>query len=130
TRDESYAAAARGTLEAFAGAYAPMGHFAAGYARVVDMLLNSPMVVNIVGGRDEASPLHEAAMALAAPSRIVQVLDPARDSERLAALYLPADPAPAAYVCVGTICSAPVTSPDALEKAVREMRTIAEPRSA
>jgi uncharacterized protein YyaL (SSP411 family) len=107
-----------------------MGHFAAGYAKAVDVLLNPPTVVNIVGGRDEVAPLHEAAMALAAPSRIVQVLDPVHDGERLAALYLPGEPAPAAYVCVGTICSAPVTSSDALEQAVREMRTIAEPRSA
>ncbi|HET9476123.1 MAG TPA: DUF255 domain-containing protein [Dehalococcoidia bacterium] len=130
TRDESYAAAAGGTLGAFAGAYAPMGHFAAGYARAVDTFLNAPAVVNIVGGRDAVQPLHEAALALDAPSRMVQVLDPALDGERLAALYLPADPAPAAYVCVGTMCSATVTSPVALEQTVREMRTMAEPRTA
>jgi uncharacterized protein YyaL (SSP411 family) len=137
TRDEAYAEAARGTLEAFAGAYTPMGHFAAGYARAVDRLLNPPAVVNIVaGGSAEAgkprlrgldglaSSLHAAALSLDAPSRIVQVLLPGRDDGRLAALYLPPDPAPAAYVCVGTVCSAPVTSPEALVETVSDMRAM------
>jgi uncharacterized protein YyaL (SSP411 family) len=130
TREDRYADAARGTLEAFAGAYAQMGHFAAGYAKAVDTLLNPPVVVNIVGNADGAQALHRAAVALAAPSRIVQVLDPARDENRLAALYLPPEPAPAAYVCVGTVCSAPVTSADALDETVGEMRAMMGPRDA
>jgi len=44
------------------------------------------------------------------------------DAGRLEALYLPPQPAPAAYVCLGTMCSAPVTKPDALADAVRQMR--------
>jgi len=124
TREDEYADAARGTLEAFAGAYAQMGHFAAGYAKAVDMLLNPPAVVNIVGSGEGAQALHRAALALVAPSRVVQVLNPARDEKRLAALYLPPEPAPAAYVCVGTVCSAPVVSPDALDETVREMQAM------
>jgi len=124
TREDEYADAARGTLEAFAGAYAQMGHFAAGYAKAVDMLLNPLAVVNIVGSGEGAQALHRAALALVAPSRVVQVLNPARDEKRLAALYLPPEPAPAAYVCVGTVCSAPVVSPDALDETVREMQAM------
>jgi hypothetical protein len=130
TREDRYADAARGTLEAFAGAYAPMGHFAAGYAKAVDMLLNPPAVVNIVGSGEGAQALHRAALALVAPSRIVQVLDPARDENWLAVLCLPPEPAPAAYVCVGTVCSAPVTSADGLEATVGEMRAMMGPRDA
>ena len=55
----------------------------------------------------------------------MQVLDPARDAERLAALYLPPEPAPAAYACAGTMCSAPVTQPDALAEAFGEMQQAA-----
>ena len=55
----------------------------------------------------------------------MQVLDPARDAERLEALSLPREPAPAAYACAGTMCSAPVTEPDALAEAVREMQAAA-----
>jgi uncharacterized protein YyaL (SSP411 family) len=101
-----------------------MGHFAAGYAKAVDMLLNPPAVVNIVGSGEGAQALHRAALALVAPSRVVQVLNPARDKKRLATLYLPPEPDPAAYVCVGTVCSAPVVSPDALDETVREMQAM------
>jgi uncharacterized protein YyaL (SSP411 family) len=94
------------------------------------MLLNPPAVVNIVGDEEATGPLHQAALALDLPSRIVQVLDPARDAERLAALYLPPDPAGAAYVCIGTMCSSPVTSPDGLEETVREMQSMTGQRGA
>jgi uncharacterized protein YyaL (SSP411 family) len=130
TRDETYVETARGTLEAFVAAHSQMGYFASGYAKAVDMLLNPPAVVNIVGDEEAAGPLHQAALALDLPSRIVQVLDPARDAERLAALYLPPEPAGAAYVCIGTMCSSPVTSPDGLEETVREMQSMTGQRGA
>jgi hypothetical protein len=130
TRDERYAEVARGTLEAFVSAYSQMGYFASGFAKAVDMLLNPPAEVNIVGSIEAAEGLHRKALSLDLPLRVVQVLDPERDAERMAALYLPPEPAPAAYACVGTMCSAPVTSPDQLEEVVREMQAMAGPRSA
>jgi uncharacterized protein YyaL (SSP411 family) len=66
--------------------------------------------------------LHAAALKLDAPYRVVQVLDPQRDGERLAALGLPPSPAPAAYVCAGTMCSAPITDAARLADAVHEMQ--------
>jgi uncharacterized protein YyaL (SSP411 family) len=125
TRDDDYKTIAQGTLEAFTSAYPHMGYFAAGYARQVDSLLNPPAEVNIVGNAASAAELHRAALALDVPDRVVQVLDPVRDSERLDALSLPPSPAPAAYACAGMMCSAPVTEPDALAEAVREMQQAA-----
>ncbi len=122
TREDRYREIAQGTLEAFVGAYPQMGYFAAGYARQVDSLLNPPAEVNIVGGIDSAAALHSAALALDLPSRTVQVLDPERDAERLAALMLPAEPSPAAYVCLGTTCSAPLTDVDQLLQTVQGMQ--------
>ncbi len=122
TREDGYLEIARTALEGFVGVYAQMGYFAGGYAQQADTLLNPPAVVNIVGDVASAAPLHRAALSLDVPSRVVQVLDPARDGERLAALYLPAVPSPAAYVCFGTMCSAPVTSADALLDTVRQMQ--------
>jgi len=102
-----------------------MGYFAAGYARQVDTLLNPPAEVNIVGDVESASGLHRAALWLDVPSRVVQMLDPANDRERLETFSLPAEPAPAAYACFGTMCSAPVRDPDALIETVRQMQQAA-----
>jgi uncharacterized protein YyaL (SSP411 family) len=123
TRDETYRTIARRALEAFAPAYHALGYFAASYAKQVDLLLNPPAEVNVVGATDDeaARALHIAALKLATPFRVVQLLDPLRDAERLAALSLPPEPAPAAYVCFGTMCSAPVTNPAALQETVDRM---------
>jgi uncharacterized protein YyaL (SSP411 family) len=127
TRDEEHGQAARATLEAFAPSYDALGYFAAGYARQVDLLLNPPAGVNIVGapGDEGARALQRAALGLDVPFRIVQLLDPERDAARLEALYLPPKPAPAAYVCLGTMCSPPVSEPQALADAVAKMRAAA-----
>jgi len=125
TREDKSREIARATLEAFVSGYPHMGYFAAGYARQVDTLLNPPAEVNIVGSAALAAELHRAALALDVPSRVVQVLDPARDAARLEALSLPAEPAPAAYACFGTMCSAPVTQPEALAETVRQMQQAA-----
>jgi len=125
TRDDDYRTIALGTLDAFVSAYPHMGYFAAGYARHLDTLLNSPAEVKIVGDSSSVAELHRAALWLDVPSRIVQVLDPVRDAERLEALSLPGQPAPAAYACAGTMCSPPVTAADALAEAVKDMQAAA-----
>jgi uncharacterized protein YyaL (SSP411 family) len=127
TREEEYNRIAQGTLEAFVSAYQHMGFFAAGYGRQVDAILNPPAVINLVGDLRSASDLHRAALTLDVPSRVVQMLDPARDAARLEALSLPAEPSPAAYVCFGTMCSAPVSRPEELLETVQEMRKAAGP---
>jgi uncharacterized protein len=131
TREDDYRTIAQGTLEGFTSAYPHMGYFAAGYAREVDTLLNSPAEVNIVGEASHAAELYQAALWLDVPARIVQILEPTRDAERLEALALPPQPSPAAYACAGMMCSAPVTEPDALAEAVRGMQQAvqASPRS-
>jgi hypothetical protein len=42
--------------------------------------------------------------------------------ERLKAFSLPAEPSPAAYACFGMMCSAPVTQPEGIAEAVRDMQ--------
>ncbi len=121
THDEEYRQIAQATLETFAPSHQALGHFAAAYAKQADLLLNSPPEVNIVGPADSeiTRALHQAALALDVPYRIVQLLDPGRDVARLEALALPPQPAPAAYVCLGTVCPAPVTDPSALTETVQ-----------
>jgi hypothetical protein len=124
TRLSEHEETARRTLEAFYGDQEVMGHFAAAYARVVDMFLNPPPEVRIVGdlARPEAAALLSAALTLPVGTRIVQVLHPSRDADRLKALTLPASPSPVAYACHGATCSAPVRDPADLLTAVEEMR--------
>jgi uncharacterized protein YyaL (SSP411 family) len=125
TRSEEYKRIAQATLEAFAPLYHPLGYFAAGYAKQVDLLLNPPAEVNIVGTpkADGVRALHLAALSLDLPYRVVQLLDPERDAARLEALFLPPEPAPAAYVCLGATCSAPLTDPATLPEAIEKMRS-------
>jgi uncharacterized protein YyaL (SSP411 family) len=65
TRDETWAAVARETLASFANDYKSYGHFVAGYARAVDLVLHPPVHVTIVGPREreDTRALQRAALA-------------------------------------------------------------------
>ena len=126
TREGRYAELAGRALGQFVGQQEGMGHFAAAYARAADSYLHPQADVKLVGPIEALTDLHRAALRLRAPDRTVQLLDPARDGERLAALSLPSEPAPAAYVCYGTTCSAPVRTAEELAATVEQMRGQAE----
>jgi uncharacterized protein YyaL (SSP411 family) len=121
THKASYEDAARAALAPFAGIVEAQGYFAADYARAVDMLLNPGAEVKIVATDGDAAALHAGALTLPLPDRTVRVIDPG-DAEALAEEGLPAHPAPAAYACFGTLCSAPVTTPDDLIEIVERTR--------
>ena len=95
-RQPDYADTARETLESFTHDYKRYGHFVAGYARAVDLILNPPVHVTIVGslGQRQTRALHAAALAPYVASRIVQIIDPSEQPDLLASAGLPArDPA-------------------------------------
>lgn len=119
-RDPELEDVARRALQGYAGIVASQGHFAAAYAIAVDRLLNPEVEVRIVAAADDgARSMRRAALRLPAPDRLVRVIDPG-EREALEREGLPPDPAPAAYVCYGTLCSAPVISADdLLETAAR-----------
>jgi uncharacterized protein YyaL (SSP411 family) len=121
THEEKYNEIARTTLEGFAAGAHQMGYFAAAYAKQCDIYLHPPTVVNIVGEPATTEEMLACALSLYVPFRVVQSIEPQRDGGRLAALALPATPSPAAYVCVGTACSAPVTDADSLIETARAM---------
>jgi len=124
THREDYLEVARRTLGAFAGHQEALGHFAAAYARVVDVFLNPQAEIKVVGdmSQEGTRALHRVALRLPVAARTVQVLHPQRDAARLEALVLPASPSPVAYVCFGTVCSAPVSDPAELGPMVEELR--------
>ena len=121
THDDSMLEAARGALAPFALIAESQGYFASDYAKAVDLLLNPGAEVKIVAEPGDVGGLHAAALALLVPERLVRVLD-ASDAGMLEAEALPAQPSPAAYVCYGTLCSAPVSNPDDLPEVVERTR--------
>ncbi len=112
---------ARAALAQFVSVVESQGYFAADYARAVDLLLNPGADVKIIASDGDAATLRAAALSLAVPDRIVRVIDPS-DAAMLTAEALPAHPAPAAYACYGTLCSAPVTTADDLVDIVEHTR--------
>jgi uncharacterized protein YyaL (SSP411 family) len=123
THDETYEHIARAALAPFAHIAESQGYFAADYAKAVDLLLNPGAEVKIVAPQDDAAGhnLHTAALALQVPERVIKTIDPA-DASALEREGLPAHPAPVAYVCYGTLCSAPVATPDDLFEMVSRTR--------
>jgi uncharacterized protein YyaL (SSP411 family) len=121
THDDAHIETARGALAPFGHVAESQGYFASDYAKAVDLLLNPGADIKIVASGEEGRALHAASLALAVPDRVVRMID-ASDLDALAAEALPAAPSPAAYVCYGTLCSAPVTSPGDLFEMVDRTR--------
>src|SRR3989454_7298469 len=90
-------------LAAFAGAAADLSLYGATLLRAVDWAVNPSTRVEVLGPRGEgaACDMHLLALQVFRPRKVVvrKVAD-----------------RPAATVCVGTTCSLPVTTPDALRE--------------
>jgi uncharacterized protein len=116
-------------LRGFVGEYRQWGQFAASYANAVARALAEPLVVTVVGPEDDAlaTALWRRARATTDPARSLHRLVPGRadargvdgDPETLTRLGFPIDRV-AAYVCIGTVCSAPITDEASLGRALEE----------
>ena len=82
-------------------------------ARAAPLLLSPELSVRIVGSPEATDDFREAAMRLPTAALAVRTLSPAD----AAAADLPGRPNPAAYVCLGTACGAPVLEPGGLRDA-------------
>ena len=83
----------------------------------MDRFLRRPLLVTVVGENEDPAraELLRAARRAYAPNKTasrpsIRVWEPAR----LARLGYPAEPAPAAYVCLGTLCARPTGDPNEL----------------
>jgi uncharacterized protein YyaL (SSP411 family) len=108
-------------LRSFVGEYRQWGQFAASYANAVARALAQPLVVAVVGPADHAlaESLWRRARSTTDAGRSLHRLVPGRDEEALGRLGFPADRI-AAYVCIGTVCSAPITDEASLQRALAE----------
>ena len=91
------------TLEAFADDYKEYGYYVAGYGRVVDLIFYEPLVLTIVGDRNDPAllELRRTALSTYVPSRIVQTLDPRHDPILLQRSGLEVQPRPVVYLTIG-----------------------------
>ena len=110
-------------LRSFVGEYRQWGQFAASYANAVARALREPTSIVVVGAKGDASAdaLWRAADD---PDAVRERLDPARDATRIAERGFPPDRV-AAYVCVGTSCSAPLTDEGSLRRELAAARDTA-----
>jgi uncharacterized protein YyaL (SSP411 family) len=117
TGREEYRQLAQQTLEALVSYYADMGFEAARYALAVDRFLRRPLLVTVVGENEDPAraELLRAGQRAYASNKTVQAVDPVWEPDRLARLGHPAEPAPAAYVCLGNLCARPTADPDELQ---------------
>ena len=108
-------------LRSFVGEYRQWGQFAASYANAVARALAEPLVVTVVGPAHDAlaSTLWRRARATTDPARSLHRLEPERDALVLARLGFPIDRV-AAYVCIGTVCSAPISDEASFARALEE----------
>ena len=130
SHDERYLRVAEETLAEFSESYKGYGTLGARYGIVVARYLSPEAEVQVIGGPEvpegsepsqasrRAEALRMRALQLPLPERTVQLLVPGRDDALIAQLALPTDRAGVAYVCVGTVCSEPVESPEELYGAI------------
>ncbi len=123
TGEERWRELAIRALRSFAGGYRESGQFASLYARAVARSLAEPLHVVVTGPPSDprANALWAVALAGDDPARALERLDPARDRERMEHLGY-ATTEVAAYVCVGTTCSAPLAEVDALQRELDRAR--------
>jgi uncharacterized protein len=131
TDDPRYYAAAKSTLEAFAGIAPKYGLFAASYGLAATLFANHPLQVVITGaaGDPAAKSLETAARGVYRLGKSVLRLEPGTSLEHLPAAlretlpHLPPDKA-LALVCAGRSCLPPTSEPEQLIASLR--RDLAE----
>ena len=123
TGDDQWRESALRALRGFAGEYRQWGQFAAAFGSAAARAISEPRLVVVVGPADE--PVAKALWQIAAqsddPAGARQRLVPGRDAARIADRGYPADRV-AAYVCIGTVCSAPIASPAGLAAELARVR--------
>lgn len=115
------------TLRAFGAEYKQYGYYVAGFGRAVDLVYYPPMIVTIVGPRDDprSDALRRASLVAYMPSRIVQMLDPKLDPILLGRAGFEAGDAPRAYISIGQEAAGSADSPEDL---MRQMDALEQER--
>jgi uncharacterized protein YyaL (SSP411 family) len=123
TGDEQWRQTAVRALRSFVGSYRGWGQFASSYANAIARALTEPLAITVVGPKEDvtAVALWTAARSTDDPARNVQRIVPDEDGAHLEQLGFPRDRT-AAYVCIGTSCSEPLTDEGSLRRELERAR--------
>ena len=93
----------------------------AAWGRARSLLDHGPVSLVLVGDASDPSyrPLHQAALRIHAPHKVVQPLDIERDSQRIRELGFPPRREAALYACMGEMCLAPITTVQGVRELAR-----------
>ena len=91
------------------------------WGRAKSILTHGPVSMVLVGDTSDPSyrPLHQAALRIHAPHKVVLPLDIERDAERIRELGFPVRREPALYVCMGEQCLAPISTAQGVREVAR-----------
>lgn len=124
--DRRFLDAARSTLEQFASADAEDIYRSPVLASALDLYLNGPVKVTIVGSPDDRKTLDFRIRTLKTyiPNRVVESLDVKTQYDTLRERGYEAVEGAAAYICMGSKCLEPVITVESMENAFeREFRS-------
>jgi uncharacterized protein YyaL (SSP411 family) len=93
------------------------------WARAWDMLEHGTVHFVLVGADSDSRTrrLLGAALRVFAPYKVVQVLDPMEDADRVSELGFPIDAPPALYVCMSGMCLSPIHTPAQVRSLASEL---------
>ncbi|MEW6203422.1 MAG: DUF255 domain-containing protein [bacterium] len=111
TGKEEYKNLARATLAVFKDDWENYSIFSALYAGAVYWYRNFPLEIAIVGKKSDGGThsLLKEALHFFEPRKVILILDPKEDADRLAQLPYVVRPQPVMYSCVETACSMPIS---------------------
>jgi uncharacterized protein YyaL (SSP411 family) len=127
TGDESYLTYAEQALKHFGSVCKDYGIFAAAYFHALDVFLNPPAHIVIIGRKDDprTSALHETALQTYRPDKIVQLYDPEAANEAklpsVVSSMLASSKVPSAFVCTNFVCAPPALDEAALKATIKSL---------
>ncbi len=123
TGKRKYLETAKRTLEHFGSTYQRYGILAATYGLAAELYLR-PMQIHIVGPKKDpvTRVFLDESFKVYNPLKVIGILDPAEDAERLTNLKYPVTKIPRAYVCFEGTCTS-VEDPGEIAKKIEPKRS-------
>lgn len=118
TGNKKYLETAKTTLEHFGSTYRRYGIMAAAYGLAAELYLR-PVQIHIVGPKKDSVTrvFLDESFKVYNPLKVIEILDPAEDTERLTNLKYPVTKIPRAYVCFEGTCTS-VEDPKEIAKKI------------